>query len=179
VVVVNKVGSEEDGPVSDEERAANARTAQFTADYDVVCERGSVANAADYAKPYTIVAFSEAGRDRWHQVSVDAPYAGTDMSPSSINVVACLSRKPGTEVRSGSCEFRSGDRDVEVDHYAVEYDLQMHEAKTGSLITSLGTVKGPASDCPTLVYFGGDEPKIYGAPDPAVVATKLAGFATG
>ncbi|MGE2717169.1 hypothetical protein ACQI4L_24195 [Mycolicibacterium litorale] len=176
LVVVGVGADDEDGPATEEQRAANARTASSASEYDIVCGTGSVANAAEYRKPYKIVAFYEDHGDHWDELSLAPPYSTADKTPSSINVVACLSRKPGTEVKSGSCEFRSGGDDISVDHFAVEYEIELHEAKTGRTITSLGTVKGPADHCPFLEFFSGDDPKVYGAPDENAVAAKLAGF---
>jgi hypothetical protein len=159
---------------SPEQRKANARTAQTAADFGVVCGSGSVRNAADYRQPYVAAAFHEGDRPHsWEQVSLP----GGDLKPAgSINVVACLSRKSGTEVKSKTCTFQSAGKDVEADFYAVEYDLQLHQAKTGELIRSLGTVNGPANRCPLMAWFSEMSPKVYADPDPVAVAAKLAAF---
>jgi hypothetical protein len=170
------------GVVSESERMANAKTATFVADFDVVCGKGSVSNAAEFHKPYRIAAFFEGVRpDDWSQLSLDskATYAAHEGALSSINVVACLSRKPGTEVKSGSCQFESGGDDVDVDRYAVQYEVELREAKTGKTIGNLGAVNGPADHCPFLAFFDRNHPKIFSDPDAAALEAKLGKFAAG
>ncbi|MCT7661351.1 hypothetical protein [Mycobacterium deserti] len=182
-VVPNILGSESSNggsDVSDEQRAANATTAASLSDFDVVCGTGSVSNAAPYEKPYSIAAFHQGTAENdWDAVTLDnqADYVADRSNLTSINVVACLTRKDGTEVKSGTCEFGSGGEQVAADHYAVEYDLELREAKTGKAITNLGTVNGPATRCPFIAYFDENDPEIFGSPDPAAVEDKLAEFA--
>jgi hypothetical protein len=176
--VLHMTAVSHDGPVPDEQRASNAKIAAVTSDFDVVCSRGSVTNAAVYAKPYKIIAFHQAaGPARWQAITLDprARYVADPNALSAINVVACLSRKPGTEVRSGRCDFESGGVRVSVDRYAVEYTIDLHEAKTGMPIKSLGTVKSAVTDCP-MIDLGSS--KLYEMPDTAAVEEKLAAFAT-
>ncbi|ORA36272.1 hypothetical protein BST13_12030 [Mycobacterium aquaticum] len=179
--VVSAVNSEpKRGPAGDDQRAANAKTAKYESDFETVCGNGSVSNAAAYAKPYKIIAFSQGDRpDSWDSVTLTAPvgYRSSADSLSSINAVACLSRKAGTEVKSMTCEFDSGGDTVKADYYAVEYDIDLYEAKTGKSITSLGSVKGPATSCPFLATFSKSSPKVYASPDDAAVDAKLAEFA--
>lgn len=178
--LVRSQSQAERGVVSDEQRAANAKTAQYLTDFDVVCGAGSVSNAAEYQKPYKVAAFYQgSGNNSWHTVSLPtrAPYTGDPEALSTINTVACLRRKDGTEVKSGTCKFESGGKTVNVDHYAVEYDVELHQAKSGKLLKTLGAVKGPATDCPFLVFFNGRERKVYGNPDVGAVAVKLSEFA--
>jgi hypothetical protein len=173
------VGSGSDG-VSDEQRAANATTATDASDFDVVCGEGSVSNAAAYREPYTIVAFRQStgmfGDDTWTGVTLEGSYAAEDENWSAINAVACVTRVAGTEVRSGTCEFDDGEV---ADHYAVEYEINVHEAKSGRAVENLGTVNGPATDCPFMATVESDDPRIYGSPDAAAVDAKLAEFAAG
>ncbi|MGV0745756.1 hypothetical protein [Mycolicibacterium sp. XJ870] len=158
--------------VSDEERAANAKAAEWPDDFDIVCKNGSVSNAGDYAEPYTAVAFYPGMQpDAWYGV------AGVNDSAydfSKINVVACLSRKAGTEVESGQCESKSWDKPISIDYYSVQYDIELREAKTGKKIKDLGTVNGPAVDCPSVTFFDWVPPKLFGEPDGAAVEAKLA-----
>jgi hypothetical protein len=168
------------GSAGNDQRAANAKTATYESDFETVCGNGSVSNAAAYAKPYKIIAFSQGDRpDSWDSVTLtDAVgYRSTSDSLSSINAVACLSRKADTEVKSKTCEFDSGGDTVKADYYAVEYDIDLYEAKTGKSITSLGSVNGPATSCPFLATFSKSSPKVYASPDDAAVDAKLAEFA--
>jgi len=159
-------------------REANAVTATATSDFDAVCKKGSVTNAAAYGEPYTIVAFGQGDRQNsWDEIGLTGPHAAQDQQWSSVNTVACLTRKAGTEVESGTCEFESGSGTVAVTHLAVEYEVEVFEAATGESIENLGTVNGPALDCPMLAFFQETDPKIYGPPDQAAVAAKLEEFA--
>jgi hypothetical protein len=185
LAVVGLRSGGDDREVSDEERAANAKTALSAADYNVVCDNGSVRNAAAFEEPYTIVAFRQSTggiltlEDTWTDVPLEGAYSAQGKKWSSINVVACLSRKDGTEVKSGTCEFETGGDTVTADRYAVEYDLELHEAKSGKSIEHLGTVNGPATDCPFMASVDKNDPKIYGRPDTAAVEDKLAEFVAG
>lgn len=175
--------SDDDGSrreVTAEERLANAKKASTAADYDVVCGSGSVSNAGEYEKPYTVVAFYESNRpDSWSNVDVSGTAFGADYTQATgINVVACLTRKAGTEVQSGSCEYNSNGKKVDVDRYATEYEVVVHEAKSGKVIENLGTVKGPADGCPVLAFFDSNKPRIYGAPDDDAVKDLLADWAS-
>jgi len=165
--------------VTAEERRANAVTAETNSDFKVVCERGSVSNAAAYRKPYKIVVFKRGSRaDDWSEFTLDykAKYRADAGDTASINVVACMSMKAGSEVKSRSCEYDSGGGQVTVDHYAVEYDVELREANTGASIKNLGTVSGPANDCPVVALFDRDTRKFYGSPDIGALEAKLADF---
>jgi hypothetical protein len=169
------LGGGEDEPVSDEQRQANAKTATSASDFDIVCKNGSVSNAGAYTKPYNSVAFNEGKREgSWESTTLEGARGSSDLE--SINVVACLTRVEGSEVKSGTCEFDSGGEEISVDHYAVEYDIELHEAKTGKSIKNLGTVNGPADSCPFLAFFDSESPRLYGAPDGAALNQKLEEF---
>jgi hypothetical protein len=170
------------GAVSQGERATNAETADYIDDFDVVCGDGSVSNAATYGEPYRIVAFHQGPTaDNWHQMTLDdrTPYYADRHALSSINVVACLSHKTGSEVKTGTCEIETAGKKVEMDHYAVEYDVDLREAQTGQSVENLGTVSGPATRCPFIAFFDRDSQKIYGDPDTEELEAKLAKFAAG
>jgi hypothetical protein len=157
--------------------------------FDVVCYGGSVSNAAAYGKPYKIAAFTPdeepnpmrpLSGDHWSEVALDprADYRANPDDFQSANVVACLTHKPGTEVKSRTCnlETNSGEH-VAVDYYAVQYNIELREARTGKQIEQLGAVDGPATSCPVLVWVNKRDRKAYAEPDPAAVNAKLAEFA--
>lgn len=165
------------------------KKATTLSDFDVVCDRGSISNAATNGKPYKIVAFapderpspmSQVVSDHWTQLTLDprADYRAGSEDFQSVNVVACHTRKPGTEVKSLSCDFKtdSGDH-VTVDYYAVQYNIELREARTGKRIEQLGPVDGPAASCPFLLWVKKRDPKMYAEPDAAAVDAKLAEFA--
>lgn len=157
--------------------------------FNVVCDRGSISNAAAYGKPYKILAFAANDEPdpmnqmlniHWSDVALDsrADYRVNPADFQSANVVACLTRKPGTEVKSRTCDLKtdSGER-VAVDYYAVQYDVELREARTGKRIAHLGTVDGPVTGCPFLVWVNKREPKVYASPDTAALDAELADFA--
>lgn len=157
--------------------------------FDVVCDRGSISNAAAYGKPYKIAAFARNERpnpmsrvtsDHWTELMLDsrADYRVNPNDYTSVNVVACLTHKSGTEVKSLSCDFKTDDGDrVTVDYYAVQYDIELREARTGKHLEQLGTVDGPAASCPFLIWVNKHDRKVYAEPDHAAVDAKLAEFA--
>lgn len=166
-----------------------SKKATSLSDFDVVCDRGSISNAATYQKPYKIVAFApydepdpmrELTSMHWRQVTLDsrADYGPTDNNFQSTNVVACLTRKPGTEAKSRTCDLKTdAGEHIAVDLYTVQYDLELREAKTGKRIAQLGSVDGPAASCPFFVWVKKRDPKLYAGPDSAAVNAKLAEFA--
>ncbi|WP_232073692.1 hypothetical protein [Mycobacterium stomatepiae] len=164
------------------------RKAASPTDFDVVCDGGSISNAATYGKPYKVVAFApydepnpmrEMTNTHWTGVTLDsrADYSVSPNDFHSVNVVACLTRKSGTEVKSRTCDLKtdSGEH-VAVDYYAVQYDIELREARTGKHIEQLGVVDGPAVGCPFLVWVNNRDPKVYADPDHAAVDAKLAEF---
>jgi hypothetical protein len=167
-----------------------AGTTQATSlsSFDAVCDGGSISNAAPYGKPYKIVAIApddepnpmnQLANHHWNEVALD-PHADYRASPDdfqSTNVVACLSVKPGTDGKSLTCnlETDSGEH-VAVDYYAVQYNIELREARTGKHIEQLGAV-GSATSCPILVWVNKREPKVRAEPDHAAVDAKLAEFA--
>ena len=173
------------GTVTAEDRAANARVASEAYDFGTVCKDGSVSNAAPYAKPYMFIAFylhdlglSEASWSRVEMTPKSGIYAESG-SLSSINAVACLSRHPGSEVKSGGspCEYMSDGEKITVERYSVKYDVELHDAKSGNVVATLGTVNGPTDHCPMLAGFDRNHPKIYGEPDGKAVEEMLIEFA--
>jgi len=96
---------------------------------------------------------------------------------AAVNVVACLTRQKGSEVKSGSCEFDSRGSKVTAEHYSVKWNVQLREAKTGKKITNLEPVNGPAASCPLFGTFDPKDPKIYADPDKILLADELARFA--
>jgi hypothetical protein len=166
------------------------KKANSLSDFDVVCDRGSISNAATYGKPYKIAAFAPneppnmpnfaTSADHWRELTLDsrADYRVSPDGFQSANVVACLSHKAGTEVKSRTCNFETdAGENVTVDYYSVQYDIELREARTGKRIEQLGTVDGPATSCPFLVWVATRDPKMYAEPDPAAVNAKLAEFA--
>ncbi|OBA63094.1 hypothetical protein A5647_06210 [Mycobacterium sp. 1100029.7] len=165
------------------------KKASALSDFDVVCDRGSISNAASYGKPYKIVAFapdvrpspmSQVSHDHWTELTPGprADYRANANEFQAANVVACLTQKAGTEVKSRSCDFKTDAGDnVTVDYYAVQYNIELREAKTGKHIEDLGTVDGPAARCPFLLWVNKRDHKMYAEPDDAAVEAKLAEFA--
>lgn len=160
-------------------RIENSRTASAVAEFNTVCDVGSITNAAEFDKPYRIAAFYQASSDRaWTPITLDASSTYATNEASSVNVIACLSEVEGSAAKSIVCEFRSGGQAIAVDYYSLDYDLTIHEAKSGKRIDSLGKIRGTTGDdCPTEVSFSPENPKIYAAPNGPEVNAALAKFA--
>ncbi|MEW2482946.1 hypothetical protein AB0876_25495 [Mycobacterium sp. NPDC049093] len=173
LLLIVKMSKSGNGAVSDEQRAANPTTAEWPSDFKIVCKDGSVSNAASYAQPYKYIGFFQGMQDgSWYEV---ADQRGEELS--EINIVACLSRKTDTEVKSGQCESSAWDKPVTIDHYSVQYEIEVREARTGRFIKSLGTVDGPAGECPSVSFFDWVPDKLYGEPDGTEVEAKMTEFA--
>lgn len=154
------------------------RTAHSASDFSTVCEGDSLSNAADYREPYNIAAFYEGlgiVDTAWLPVE-DNEWARSD-DYSAINVVACLERKLGSDVKSTTCEGDDGGDTVTIDYYSVEYEIEFREAKTGKVIKSGDTVSGTAGDCPFLASYDKNSRKMYATPDADAVAATLRDFA--
>ena len=160
-------------------RSANAETANSLSDFDVVCDNGSISNAAAYEKPYKVTAFASNSTTR-SASTVSLPF-GADYNAdykdyAATNIVACLAEKEGSAVKSKTCDFKSGGETVKLDFYALKYTLTLREAKTGKLIKELGEVNGPATTCPFFVSYSKDDPKYYARPDSDAVGMAIEKF---
>ena len=160
-------------------RSANAETANSLSDFDVVCDNGSISNAAAYEKPYKVTAFASNSTTR-SASTVSLPF-GADYNAdykdyAATNIVACLAEKEGSAVKSKTCDFKSGGETVKLDFYALKYALTLREAKTGKLIKELGEVNGPATTCPFFVSYSKDDPKYYARPDSDAVGMAIEKF---
>ncbi|TDK90745.1 hypothetical protein [Mycolicibacterium mucogenicum] len=156
-------------------------TATTADDFKAVCKNGSVSNAADYQKPHKVVTFYESvtGWSAVTMLGAGADYAGANLPPSSINVVACLSRRAGSEKKEGTCDYDSGGDKDRVSRYSVDYDVELREAKTGERIKSLGSVPGPSTRCPVVALYTASSHKMYGDPDKDQLNAMLKEFAAG
>ncbi len=143
---------------------------------------------ATYQKPYKIAVFlrdepnalSRFSSDYWSELTLDshADYRVNRDDFQSANVVACLSRKSGTEVKSLTCDMEADPGEhVAVDFYAVQYNIELREARTGKRIEQLEAVNGPVARCPVLAWVNKRDQKAYAEPDRAVVDARLAEFA--
>lgn len=166
-----------------------SRDVTHLSSFDVVCDRGSISNAAQLGKPYKIAAFSPNNRpmpvtqhsqDRWTQLTLtpDADYVTAPQDFRSVNVVACLTPLPETAVNTRSCnvETKAGEQ-VTFDYYAVKYNIELREARTGKRIEQLPVVDGPAPRCPLLLWINTHDRKMYADPDIEAVNAELADFA--
>lgn len=154
------------------------RTAQSASDFSTVCENDRITNAADYGKPYNVAAFFTGlgiVDETWLPVASDKWTTSDDYT--QINVVACLDRKKGSEVKATSCVDDDDGNRVTVDYYSVEYEVTFREAKTGKVIKSGETVTGTADSCPFLASYDRRSRKMYARPDDDAVQAALAGFA--
>lgn len=160
---------------------ANAVTAKYLSDFEVVCDGGSVTNAAAATKPYKIVSFSSRTpqNDRWSSMSLgfDQPYYVDSKAVDSVSVVACLKMAEGSTTKSKTCEFESGGNKVNIDFYATQYDLTYYEAKTGKALAKGEPINGPATTCPFFTSYDKNDPKIYADPDENAVELVHAKFA--
>lgn len=154
------------------------RTAQSASDFSSVCDNDHITNAAEYGKPYNIAAFFKGLTfmdESWLPVSSDK--WSTSDRYSEINVVACLDRKKGSEVKATSCVDDDDGNRTTVDYLSVEYEVTFREAKTGKVIKDGGTVTGTAGSCPMLGSYDKRSRKMYARPDDDAVQAKLDAFA--
>ncbi|CRZ13606.1 hypothetical protein BN2156_00443 [Mycolicibacterium neworleansense] len=154
------------------------RTAHSASDFSGVCDNDRITNAADYGKPYNVVAFFKGlgiVDEIWLPVASDKWTTSDEYS--EINVVACLDRKKGSEVKVTSCVDDDDGDHVKVDYYSVEYEVTFREAKTGKVIKSGGTVTGTADSCPYVATYDRRSRKMYARPDDDAVRAAVDAFA--
>lgn len=152
------------------------RVAKSASDFSRVCDNDRISNAAEYGKPYHAVAYFK-GLGIVDEIWLSASDSAMSDEFSEINVVACLDRKRGSEVKSRSCVDDDGGNHVTVDYYSVEYEITFREAKTGTVIRSGETVTGTAGSCPALATYDRGSRKMYARPDNHAVQAKLDAFA--
>lgn len=171
--------SREEPSSNDTLRSANAKVATSLSSFDAVCENGSISNAASYTKPYKVAAFSKNNTTRSF-TSMSLPYSseytGKYSEHEKVNIVACLEEKPGTAVKSKTCDIKSGDKAVKLDFYALKYTLALHEAKSGKLIKNLEDINAPATSCPMFIFYNKNDPKYYAKPDSAALDAAIKSF---
>ncbi len=165
----------------DKLREANAVTATSMDKLGTPCQVGSVTNAAAFAKPYKVAAFSKTSLDRtWSNVSLDsrADYSVALSEYEQINVVVCLKEQEDATVKSSVCDFKSGEKVTSIDYYATKYDATAYEAKTGKKIKDLGEVSAPApaSRCPIFTMYDRNDPKLIAKPDSDTLNALVAKF---
>lgn len=160
-------------------RAANAKTASYSGDFSIVCDVGSVTNAAEFTKPYRVVALSKSSESRsWSTVSLayDATYTVKSDEVEKVNVVACVQEQKDAAIKTKTCDFKSGDEAVSIDYYATTYDVTLYEAKSGQKIKELGKVGAPASTCPMFATYNKSDPKLIARPDSAAIDALIEKF---
>lgn len=162
------------------------REASSLASFEVVCDHGSISNAAMLSKPYKIAAFGPnvqpmplTRKGALTQLTLDpgADYTTTPDAFRSVNVVACLTQKPGTSGKARACavDTKEGEH-VTFDYYSVQYNIEVREARTGKRIEQLPAVNGSASSCPFLLWVDTYDRIMYAAPDLTAVEAELAEF---
>ncbi|MUL83662.1 MULTISPECIES: hypothetical protein [unclassified Mycolicibacterium] len=152
------------------------RVAQSASDFSQVCDNDRITNAAEYGKPYNAVAYFK-GLGIVNEIWLSASDSALSDEFSKINVVACLDRKRGSEVKSIQCVDDDDGNNIKVDYYSVEYEITFREAKTGKVIRSGETVTGTAERCPFIATYDRKSRKMYARPDDDAVAAKLDEFA--
>ncbi len=168
--------TEQQDSAENNQPAINAVTADSLSDFDAVCENGSISNAAAFAEPYIVDAYYQNDTRRsWSSVPFgsNAPWAADYDAFEATNLVTCLSEKPGTATKSKTCTFNSGGSEVSIDYYALQYEATLYEAKSGKKVKDLGTVNGPAIDCPSFASYDRNDPKIYARPDAAALGALI------
>lgn len=161
-------------------RAANAKTASSLNQFNAVCDTGSISNAAEFAAPYKVAAFSKSEDSRsWSSISLayNADYNTKYDDYASANVVVCVEEKPGAAVKANTCEMKMSGETMKIDYYATTYKATAYEAKSGKKVKDLGEIGGPATTCP---YFASvsdrNDPKLTARPDSDAVDAAIVKF---
>lgn len=158
-------------PATTDEATANATVAKSLSDFDAVCNKGSISNAAAYNSNKTAVIYgfrnSPRTPDYWTPNAVGygkSYYPGTDYS--KVSVVACLTYINDSPSVSKDCEYTdSNDKAVTVKYISTKYSLAFYEAKTGKLISEGEDINGPATSCPSFVSYDKSTNTAYASPD--------------
>ena len=172
--------AEEEDADDEKLRAANAKTASSLTQFNAVCDTGSISNAAEFAAPYKVTAFSKSEDARsWSSISLayDADYNTKYDDYTSANVVVCVEEKPGAAVKANTCEMKLSGETMQIDYYATTYEATAYEAKSGKKIKSLGEIGGPATTCPFFASVSDrNDPKLIARPDSDAVDAAIVKF---
>lgn len=154
----------------------NAVTADSSSDFEDVCQKGSIRNAADYtagagAKAYV---FSNAPErpTSWSSKSLDsdATYYAKSADYTTVSVVGCLAYEEGSEAPGQKCEIKASDgTKLTVDYVSSRYKLTFYAAKTGEKIGDGGTINAPANKCPSFLTYNKTTLKSYASPDSGAI----------
>lgn len=151
---------------------ANATVAKSLRDFDAVCKKGSISNAADYTSNKTAVIYglynSPATPDYWSSTAVGydkSYYPGTD-EYQNVSVVACLAYIDGSPSTSKQCEYTDKtNKTVAITYTSTKYSLAFYEAKTGKRISEGQDINGPATTCPSIITYDQNTKVAYAQPD--------------
>lgn len=154
----------------------NAVTATYITELDAVCKGGSISNAAQFTaaeKPYKVTAFSfneAAVYERWSPVTLSSRTVPSSTDEvGEVSVVVCVQEKKGTAAKSTTCSYESSGENTSIDYYALQYEVEFREAKTGKSLGKGADVNGPAVRCPMFASYDRSNPRLYADPDRAAL----------
>jgi hypothetical protein len=154
----------------------NAVTADSSSDFEDVCQKGSILNAADYSGPAGAKAYvfsnSPERTTSWSSKSLDsrASYYAKSTEYATVSVVGCLAYEEGSEAPGQKCEVKASDgTKVTVDYTSLRYTLTFYAAKTGEKIGDGGTINAPANKCPGFLTYNKTTLKSYASPDSGAI----------
>jgi len=183
----NSNADDKQGASKQESPVANdAITASTISEYKIICQGGSVKNAAALdtsKKPYIVYAFekSRVNQDSWTSVSVgyNEPYDPglSAQALKTVNVVACLEPVAGTDKVAKTCDFKQDDKTITADYISSQYSLTYYEAQTGKKLGTGDNVPAPATSCPYFAAIRTDENKVYADPDTSSLNAEISKFA--
>jgi hypothetical protein len=160
----------------------NAITAKYAADFEIVCQGGSVLNAAGYSpgkrtKAYVFANSLPQPETYSYQVTYTGRFYGSSSAVTQVGVVGCLTAVTGSEGPGRKCVIQDADKKrVTIDHVSSRFRLTFRAARTGEKLGDGGTVNAPATRCPFLVRYDPATRKSYALPDDAAVTAAFEKF---
>lgn len=161
----------------------NAVTAKYSADFEIVCQGGSVLNSAEYrggrsAKAYVFANSLARPQNYNYQVGFTKPsFYGTSSGFTRVGVVGCLTAVDGSEGPGRKCTVEdSKKKRITLDYVSSRFTLTFYAAKTGEKLGEGGTVNAPATRCPFLMQYDPATRKSYALPDEGAVTAAFQKF---
>jgi hypothetical protein len=149
-------------------------------DYKAACSTGGmVTNATAYggASPHPIVVFEKGSDDKFAQSLVsfkDTTWSAVASKVTGGQLVACIARKAGSEVKLKDCPITDSVTKVTADvaFHSSKYTVDVYEALTGKKVTSFEN-SSIATTCPTNAVYNKADPKIYAVFDQVALEASL------
>lgn len=154
-------------------------------DYKAACSKGGmVTNATVYGgdPPHPVVVFEKGSDEKFAQSLIsfkDTTWSAVASKVAGGQLVTCIARKSGTEVKLKNCPITDSVTKVTADvaFHSSKYTVDLYEASTGKMVNSFEN-SSISTACPTNAVYNKADPKIYAVFDQVALETSLSPYVT-